>query len=101
MISTILDVIRWILASALALVWLAFASWNAWSFLISLGFGRPRPRYTWPLIGGLAGALAMVLCPLPGSSLWLWVPLVLDAGCIPVFSLLWWEARRERRSRAS
>lgn len=36
-----------------------------------------------PWVGGLAGALALFLCPLEGAFDFWWVPFCLDFGCIP------------------
>lgn len=35
-----------------------------------------------PLIGGVSGALALLLCPIPAVQRWAWLPLVLDLGCV-------------------
>jgi hypothetical protein len=36
-----------------------------------------------PLMGGLSGVVALLLCPLAGTARWWWVPLVLDYGSLP------------------
>jgi hypothetical protein len=51
-----------------------------------------------PLLGGLTGALAFLLCPIAGSHVWAWVPAMLDVGSNPVLAaVLSW--RRVRLSR--
>jgi hypothetical protein len=39
-----------------------------------------------PVIGGVAGALAFVVAPIPGLARWAWLPLVLDVGCAPLLA---------------
>ena len=39
-----------------------------------------------PLIGGVAGAGALWLLPIPGAGAWWWVPLILDYGSLPLLA---------------
>jgi hypothetical protein len=75
--------------------------WLAWTFFWVLGglslllivgnwvnsiwAMRRKRSYSWiPLIGGLSGFAALLLCPWPGTGYWCWVPLVADLS-IPGF----------------
>jgi len=49
---------------------------------VYLGLFRREHHSLGPLLGGGAGAIAMLLCPLPGVRSWAWVPLVVDPGCL-------------------
>lgn len=71
--------IAFVLSGFVALV-AALANWHsAWRALR----GRKAPSPV-PLVGGLAGAVAMLTSPWEGtSSLW-WLPFLLDWGSIPV-----------------
>ena len=44
--------------------------------------GRRLPSVV-PLVGGLSGAVALVLCPVRSVPRYAWLPLVLDVGCLP------------------
>ena len=50
-----------------------------------------------PLVGGVSGALAILLWPAPVVHVWFWVPLVIDLGSLPIlFMLLVWLKRRPK-----
>lgn len=49
-----------------------------------------------PLIGGLALMIALLLCPLPGTARWWWLPLLVDYGCVPGFAHTAWYYWRHR-----
>jgi hypothetical protein len=36
-------------------------------------------------LGGGAGVIAVLICPIPDIWIWAWVPALLDPGCIPAF----------------
>jgi hypothetical protein len=40
-----------------------------------------------PLVGGISGALAILLWPAPGARMWFWVPLLVDLGSLPILSM--------------
>ncbi|KAB7619568.1 hypothetical protein [Alkalilimnicola sp. S0819] len=67
-------------AGALALVFVFFALGNAWTLI------RARSRRQGTslalFVGGLCGALAVLVAPLAGSARWLWLPLLLDLGTL-------------------
>lgn len=69
------------MAGVLALFWL----WTAVRNAVCMHQAR-RHRATTSLLlflGGVAGGLAMLICPLPGTNWWIWVPAMLDVGSIP------------------
>jgi hypothetical protein len=78
------DAIRWILCILFAIPvvfmlpnWMLFVS-KAWE---ATRTGQSRPfSFALPFIPGVAGVLAVLLCPTPGAGKWAWLPLVLDAS---------------------
>jgi hypothetical protein len=52
-----------------------------------------------PLLGGIAGAVGVLLLPWPAARSWWWLPLLLDLGCVPAVAstLLFLFVRRFRR----
>ena len=51
-----------------------------------LGLFRGESHSPVLLIGGVAGSIALAVCPTPSLRGWAWLPLVLDPGC--AFALL-------------
>ena len=49
-----------------------------------------------PFVGGVSGALAILLWPAPVVHLWFWIPLVIDLGSFPIVFLALAEAIRRR-----
>ena len=41
-----------------------------------------------PLVGGVAGASAVIICPSSSLDWYWWVPLVADLGCVPALLML-------------
>lgn len=37
-------------------------------------------------IGGIFGVIAVLVCPLKGTWVWFWVPLLLDPGSLPALA---------------
>ena len=74
------------LALPLALLWLGLALNNTHT-LVHRG---PGLRWFLPLVGGISGALAVLLCPLAGTNRWAWLPAVLDVGCLPFLAWALW-----------
>ncbi len=78
---------RWLLTIPLAILFVRAATYNAsvwWRRFIRLEKNVPTVG---PFIGGISGGLAMLLCPILGTSEFAWIPLVLDLGCLPYFPL--------------
>lgn len=52
-----------------------------------------------PLVGGVLGAVGLILLPVRQASGYWWVPLLVDFGCAPGFLYaLWWHVMRKRNS---
>lgn len=83
---TKVDIILWILAGTLAVVWLLFVLGNIMSIIGT--FCSKRPTSLGLFVGGIAGALGLLLCPLPGTGRWVWLPPLLDIGCLPAAILM-------------
>ncbi|MCE5306296.1 MAG: hypothetical protein LLG20_01515 [Acidobacteriales bacterium] len=77
--------LRWVLGTVLAMVFLVVAAGNVWTVI---GFLVKRERNSAvPLVGGLCGVAACFLLPVPLAGDWWWLPLLLDYGSVPVFSV--------------
>ena len=94
-------VLRWCGGGALFLGFLFLAVTHGVWILRAIILKKKVPSFV-PLVGGVMGALALLLVPLPGASRFWWVPLFADFGSIPL--ILWtavWHAffrlRREKR----
>jgi hypothetical protein len=55
---------------------------------------RKRPVSLMPIVGGITGTLALTLVPIPRIQAWIWIPLVVDPGCIPMIVVLLFRAAR-------
>lgn len=83
----ITDTLQWSAAALLTVLFLFFAGGNGWTQLRAWWKGYPTTLVLF--VGGLSGALALVLAPLPGSGRWLWLPLLLDVGSVrPLLDML-------------
>ncbi len=78
---TLILIVQWIATGVLGLFWLGCASSNFVS-LINARIHRSSTSLIL-LLGGIAGVVAMLVCPIPETTRWAWVPAVLDLGCIP------------------
>ena len=74
------DITRWLVAGLLGAFWLLCAASN----LVSLiGAANRKGSTSLTLfIGGVAGALSLVVCPVPGTARWAWLPPLLDVGSV-------------------
>ena len=73
------DLVRYVLAAVLGLFFIAMAGANIWMKVRSYRTGKFISVI--PLLGGLAGLLAMLIVPIDLRR-WCWLPLVLDPGCL-------------------
>lgn len=86
-------ILRIVLAIPLLILFVWCAGFNA--SILWRAFVRRRKAPSWiPFIGGLSGALALLLVPVPGARSWWWLPLLLDWGTagfilLVVSSLVW------------
>jgi len=90
------DFVRWIIFFILAVPAVVGIVLNALWFTDAAARQTLRGTSSLPLIPGLSGCLAMVVSPVPETTMWAWVPLVLDAS-IPVH--LWTWVQRNRKSK--
>ena len=80
----------WILSGILLSLFTLFATIN---FVFLLNQIRARFEYgpsLLPIFGGLFGLIGVLLMPIgewTDRLLWCWLPLVLDAGCLPYITL--------------
>ncbi len=83
---TPIEIVQWIATGILGLFWFGCASSN----LVSLVNARIHRSSTSLVLffGGVAGVVAMLICPVPHTTRWAWVPAVLDLGCIPAGLIL-------------
>jgi hypothetical protein len=76
-------IIQWIAFVLLAAVFALLAGVNAYYLILQFKAGnKPAPSLA-PLIGGVAGVLALLVMPagpISDRALWLWVPIVADTG---------------------
>lgn len=89
---------RWCAAAVLGVGFVSIAVPHAVIAFKGAVLGKKVPSFL-PFFGGIMGAVALVIVPLPGISAYWWVPLIADFGCIPisVWTIAWLLARRMRR----
>lgn len=81
--------VYWLRIVISAIVALVFAS-------LAIGNARVMFRYVTserrgslvPVVGALAGVIAILVAPCPVNRAWLWLPLVLDIGGLPMIVML-------------
>jgi hypothetical protein len=81
-----MSILRILVASALGLMFIAGAVHNV-RVLRRMIAGTLRYPSQVPLLPGLAGAIALAVLPFPSLHRYIWVPLVLDPGCLPYLIL--------------
>lgn len=85
----------WVLFVPCALISLLMIS-TSWVRLIRYSILKREPphadRSAAICIGGVFGALALLLLPIPGMAKWCWVPLVIDLNCLPAvfYAIYFW-----------
>jgi hypothetical protein len=79
---------------AVGFVWLAGMNWYA-RYLRSRSVRHP----SWiPVIGGLAGAVALTIIPSAALNRLWWIPLLADYGTVPgLLETLWFHWRRANK----
>jgi hypothetical protein len=77
--------LRWVLGTVLALVFVVVAAGNAWTVIRYIV--NKRRSSAVPLVGGLCGVAACFVLPLGSLTGWWWLPLLLDYGSLPVFAV--------------
>ena len=74
----------WALTCLLGLIGLWITGLNY--LCVYLWWARREHHSLAPLVGGVAGMVALLVCPVSSVHRWAWLPLILDLGC--GFSLL-------------
>lgn len=81
--------IRWVIGIC-GLLWsVAVCAYNARSIILQIR-GLHAPSWI-PLLGGVSGAMALLILPHPSFAAMWWLPLFLDYGSIPglTHTLIW------------
>jgi len=77
-------VVSWLRWGIAALLLLSFALCSVANISIIIEcVVRRRFVSRIPLVGGIAGAAALLIAPIPALHWWWWSPLLLDVGCLP------------------
>lgn len=77
----------WMLSISFGLLWLFIAGQNA--YLLWQAKLHHHSNSLVLFIGGVFGAVAVLILPVANSVYWCWLPLVLDVGCLPVLWKIW------------
>ena len=79
--------ILWCIAIPLGLLWLLCAAGNLCCIIGTARRGRSVSVI--PFVGGVSGALAVLVCPVVGIWHWFWLPLLIDfSGFLILTSML-------------
>jgi hypothetical protein len=73
---------RWVAFYIASCVFIAVSSANM-VYTILWALKRKRNSFV-PVIGGLAGLIAMLIVPIEGARKLAWIPLFVDVGCLPL-----------------
>ncbi len=83
------DALPWIAPALLGTIFLVVASVNA-SVIIAAARGKEAERASsmMPVFGGVAGAIALASAPNDTLRSFVWLPLILDVGCVPYLAVV-------------
>ena len=87
--------LRWVAAGLLAVISAAVTLGNFGLILRWLISKKGSSQV--PVLGGLAGLLAMLVAPSAWLQAWWWAPLLVDPGTAPLLAATAWDALRRRR----
>lgn len=73
----------WMIGALCAVVFALLAFFNAWT--VANYFRTRKHVSAIPLVGGIAGAIALSILPVNHLASWWWLPLLLDYGSLPMF----------------
>ena len=76
--------IRWAIGIAV-LGFAVFVMIGNWLTLINL-FNKKGSTSFIPLFGGCLAMVGILITPFPHKAYWFWTPLLLDWGCIPMWT---------------
>lgn len=91
------DFIRWIVFLILAVPAVVGIVLNAVWFTDAAAKQTLRGTSSLPIIPGLSGCLALVVCPAPDTTVFAWLPLLVDLS-IPVHLWTWVEGKKKAKS---
>ena len=98
-----IEILRWLIAVPLLLVWLYFAATNLRFLFRNFRVGLDAGPAPVTVVGGLAGCLGLLILPWLGFAdrvALLWVPLFLDLGSAPFYlsmlGLAIWQGMNKR-----
>jgi hypothetical protein len=80
--DAILAVVRWVAFAVVFVAFLWIASCNLWTVIRAILWHKPGSRGF--LLGGLLGMLALLIASFELFARYWWVPLVVDAGSLPL-----------------
>ena len=78
-----MTILLWTVSGLLLLFALYMVGMN-WAVFVNNHVLKRKWTSAVPLVGGVAGALGILLLPVPGSWRFAWLPLVVDWGSVPV-----------------
>jgi hypothetical protein len=85
---------RWLFAATFGCLWLACAASNFASY--ARAWRRGETTSLTLFIGGAAGLIATLACPIPGLWVWCWVPPLLDVGSLPALAMMIAASKKQR-----
>ena len=91
------DFIRWIIFLILAVPAVVGIVLNAVWFTDAAAKQTLRGTSSLPVIPGLSGCLALVVCPAPDTTVFAWLPLLVDVS-IPVHLWSWIDGKKKLKS---
>ncbi len=91
------DFIRWIIFLILAVPAVVGIALNAVWFTDAAAKQTLRGTSSLPVIPGLSGCLALVVCPAPDTTVFAWLPLLVDVS-IPVHLWSWIDGKKKLKS---
>lgn len=89
-----MNVVRWIVGGA-TLAFGAFIAIGNWTSLLGAIITKGNTSFI-NFAGGVLGVVGILIIPLPGRLPWVWVPLVADWGCLPLWTCAGISALRKR-----
>ncbi len=84
----LIDIIRWLIAVPLLVIWLFVAFINVRILIRNLHSSLNEGPAPVTIVGGVIGSLGLIILPymeLGDRLLYLWVPLLLDLGSAPFY----------------
>jgi hypothetical protein len=90
---------QWVFTGSFGLMWVLIAGSN-W-FYVWDAYRRGGGTSLTLFLGGVFGAVAVLVCPLPGLKPWAWLPALLDPGSLPALVRILRSARAVKNAGTS